>query len=76
MCKLHNEVFGGAETRINTECFLPVWEGGSQAHFFQYFYWQFPPCVGGWIAKVLDMQHKVYVSSLYGRVDRRSGPWI
>ena len=29
LCKLHNEVFGGAETRINTECFLPVWEGVS-----------------------------------------------
>ena len=29
LCNLHNEVFGGPQARINTECFLPTREGVS-----------------------------------------------
>ena len=113
LCKLHNEVFGGAETRINTECFLPVWEGGSvtkQRQVLKYWVsslygrvdrsilnmlrqtdsflpvWEggskqekihvehhlFPPCMGGWIVEKIEKPKNGKVSSLYGRVDRKT----
>lgn len=70
MCNLHNEVFGGAETRINTECFLPVWEGVSYEDYVDYDELEFPPCMGGCIAVIDEQERGAGVSSLYGRVYR------
>ena len=38
-----------AETRINTECFLPVWEGVSPKMRYRYSRDSFPPYMGGCI---------------------------
>ena len=70
LCKLHNEVFGGAETRINTECFLPVWEGVSYPCQNRNAAGVFPPCMGGCIAGRTYAAYAERVSSLYGRVYR------
>ena len=59
-----------AETRINTECFLPVREGVSQRSSLPPNPDVFPPCTGGCIAwKELESDIQT-VSSLYGRVYR------
>ena len=71
LCKLHNEVFEVAETRINTECFLPVWEGVSEPYHHFYIHSAFPPCMGGCIVVTEKTQDGERVSSLYGRVYRR-----
>ena len=49
LCNLHNEVFGGAKTRINTKCFLPVREGVSYQYQVLSYFFAFPPCTGGCI---------------------------
>ena len=71
MCKLHNEVFEVAETRINTECFLPVWEGVSGELEDLLGVKKFPPCMGGCIEACDEGIKDPRVSSLYGRVYRR-----
>ena len=59
-----------AETRINTECFLPVWEGVSPLKMSLTDAALFPPCMGGCIAPVPITATAAAVSSLYGRVYR------
>ena len=49
LCNLHNEVFGGAKTRINTEGFLPAREGVSQTNNVLRADGRLPPCKGGCI---------------------------
>ena len=71
LCKLHNEVFKVPETRINTECFLPIWEGVSKGEFVLMVPVAFPPYMGGCIAKSGHDTISSAVSSLYGRVYRR-----
>ena len=68
LCKLHNEVFEVAETRINTECFLPVREGVSLFSLQTFRIAQFPPCTGGCIIYMGENAWRRRVSSLYGRV--------
>ena len=71
LCKLHNEVFEVDETRINTECFLPVWEGVSGYCLHNPQKCLFPPYMGGCIAAGTVLPLHFPVSSLYGRVYRR-----
>ena len=59
-----------AETRINTECFLPVWEGVSWFSSVPPATPGFPPCMGGCIAAFPSSSPVASVSSLYGRVYR------
>lgn len=49
LCNLHNEVFGGAKTRINTEGFLPAREGVSDFIKISFYEFALPPCKGGCI---------------------------
>ena len=70
LCKLHNEVFDVAETRINTECFLPIREGVSVSVIAKFPLCGFPPYTGGCIAIFTAFILSVVVSSLYGRVYR------
>ena len=71
LCKLHNEAFEVAETRINTECFLPIREGVSRDFRNLYSNNSFPPYTGGCIKEVCRRNFKEVVSSLYGRVYRQ-----
>ena len=59
-----------AETRINTECFLPTWEGVSRP--IERLTWPcpFPPYMGGCIASISFSCKSKDVSSLHGRVYR------
>ena len=68
LCKLHNEVFEVAESRINTECFLPTWEGVSYEDPFLILRFVFPPYMGGCIDPDRSGQPTDRVSSLHGRV--------
>ena len=45
LCKLHNEVFAVAETRINTKCSLTVCEGVSTLLSLFHFINVFPHCM-------------------------------
>ena len=72
LCKLHNEVFEVAETRINTECFLPIREGVSEMPRRFLLILPFPPYTGGCIAVCNLFKNREEVSSLYGRVYRKS----
>ena len=45
LCKLHNEVFAVAETRINTKCSLTVCEGVSTLRIFPDGQARFPHCM-------------------------------
>lgn len=67
---MHNEVFEVAETRINTDCFLPVWEGVSGIMAKTETEEKFPPCMGGCIGREWLRRKEQHVSSLYGRVYR------
>ena len=57
-----------AETRINTECFLPVREGVSLFPSCNALWISFPPCTGGCIGRQIPFCTDHRVSSLYGRV--------
>ena len=59
-----------AETRINTECFLPTWEGVSNYLDEQYRLAAFPPYMGGCIGLCSHQNRLLQVSSLHGRVYR------
>ena len=67
---MHNEAFEVAETRINTECFLPIREGVSKRTSSEPDYIKFPPYTGGCIEKEIPDGKAEKVSSLYGRVYR------
>ena len=45
LCKLHNEVFAVAETRINTKCSLTVCEGVSGNQYGNVPSAMFPHCM-------------------------------
>ena len=45
LCKLHNEVFAVAETRINTKCSLTVCEGVSVEPLTLDVFTTFPHCM-------------------------------
>ena len=59
-----------AETRINTECFLPVREGVSRISNPGTTARRFPPCTGGCIVDLIVKVDRMEASSLYGRVYR------
>ena len=75
MCKLHNEVFEVAETRINTECFLPIREGVSELNERTECHFSFPPYTGGCIGRLFWTVKLSMVSSLYGRVYQTDKLW-
>ena len=52
--------------------FLPVWEGGSKGDKTKNSRRKFPPCMGGWIVEKIEKPKNGKVSSLYGRVDRKT----
>ena len=52
--------------------FLPVWEGVSPTVLFWWSRGRFPPCMGGCIVPLLSRPGPPEVSSLYGRVYRRT----
>ena len=59
-----------AETRINTECFLPTWEGVSKKSTSLTVNGLFPPYMGGCIVFIQKSMVALSVSSLHGRVYR------
>ena len=59
-----------AETRINTECFLPTWEGVSGKSEHMLTPEGFPPYMGGCIGYGQTDFVRMLVSSLHGRVYR------
>lgn len=60
LCNLHNEVFGGAKTRINTEGFLPAREGVSLDAAKTGFENALPPCTGGCIHAMLHAMSRTH----------------
>ena len=75
LCKLHNEAFEMAETRINAECFLPIREGVSKKCAEEILKKWFPPYTGGCIVEIINCFVLAGVSSLYGRVYRIRPVW-
>ena len=61
-------MFEVAESRINTECFLPTWEGVSDDVESVLSLLKFPPYMGGCIVNLVSPRFSRLVSSLHGRV--------
>ena len=70
LCKLHNEVFEAAESRINTECSLIICEGISSKIDRQKELKAFPHYMWGYIDLETLSERKFAVPSLYVRVYR------